>query len=65
MLFEYAVEPDALARWNPLWQALDQFGISHGRIISQFPKHWQRLVYDATINCPDHERKSIEVRLAN
>lgn len=63
MLFEYAVEPTALARWNPLWQALDQFGIAHGRLISQFPKKWQRLVYEATDKCPPMERKTLEVRL--
>lgn len=63
MLFEYAVEPDALARWNPLWQALDQFGIAQGRLISQFPKKWQSRVYEATANCPPVERAKLEVRL--
>ena len=63
MLFEYAVEPDALARWNPLWQALEQFGIAQGRMISQFPRDWRRRVYDATNSCQPVERKALEVRL--
>lgn len=63
MLHEYAVEPHALATWNPLWQALEQFGIAHGRMITQFPKKWQKMVYEATINCPAIERAKLEVRL--
>lgn len=63
MLYEFAVEPAALARWGPLWQALEQFGVSHGRLISKFPKNWEKTVYEATENCAPVERAALEVRL--
>jgi hypothetical protein len=61
---EFAVEPESLSRLNIVWQAMEQFGVAHGRLISEFPKGWLRQVYDATANCPPVERKSLEERLA-
>jgi len=46
MLHEFAVEPAALVGWNPIWMALEQFGVHHGRLISRFPKKWTRMVHD-------------------
>lgn len=64
MLYEYAVEPASLSRFNAIWQALEQFGVPSGRMIVAFPKKWLREVYSATSDCPDVERKALEERLA-
>lgn len=64
MIREFAVEPEALSRFNPVWQALEQFGVAHGRLISEYPKRWLRQVYEATAHCPHVERSKLEIRLA-
>jgi len=65
MLHEFAVDPQGLGRFGPMWILMDQFGVSKGRIICKFPGNWTRLVYDAicTSDCPDVEKKSIVNRL--
>lgn len=63
MLHEFAVEPKSLACWNPLWLALEQFGIHHGRMISRFPKRWERMVWDLLNQCPQKQRWMLEERL--
>ena len=63
MIHEFAIEPESLSELNLVWQALEQFGVAHGRMISDFPKGWQRQVYDATSKCLPVERKRLEVRL--
>jgi hypothetical protein len=44
MIHEYAIDPDALASFNEVWQALEQFGVSHGRVVVQCPKRWWGIV---------------------
>ena len=44
MIHEYAVDPEALASFNEIWQALEQFGVSHGRVLVQCPKKWWGIV---------------------
>ena len=49
MHFEYAVEPRAIASsWLTFRYVIEKFGFDKGRLISQFPKHWLREVYEAT-----------------
>src|ERR1700730_9513542 len=49
MHFEYAVEPRAIgSSWATFRYLIQQFGFDKGRLISQFPKHWFRDVYEAT-----------------
>ncbi len=62
MVHEYALEPDVLSTWDKFRYFMEQFGVEHGRLISQFPKKWKRYVIEA---CADTEinRKRIEVRL--
>jgi hypothetical protein len=49
MHFEYAVEPRAIgSSWATFRYLIEQFGFDKGRLISQFPKHWFRDVYDST-----------------
>lgn len=64
MIHEFAVEPATLSRLNQVWQAMEQFGVPHGRLISAFPKQWLRDVYEATKECPPVERTNLEIRLA-
>ncbi len=47
MIHEYALQPDALSTWTSFQIFFDQFGFSKGRVISKYPKHWKRLVYQA------------------
>ena len=47
MIHEYAIDPESLAEFNAVWQALEQCGISHGRVISSFPRRWQKEVQKA------------------
>lgn len=63
MIHEFAIEPEALSEFNFVWQALEQFGVEHGRMISEFPKGWRRQVYAATAKCRGIERSRLEVRL--
>ncbi len=44
MIHEYAVDPDALSSFNEIWQALEQFGVAHGRVLVQCPKRWWGIV---------------------
>ena len=47
MLFEYAVEPKAIgASWESFRYLIEKFGFDRGRLISRFPKTWERQVID-------------------
>lgn len=66
MLFEYAVEPKALASsWQNFRYLFEKFGYDTGRVISRFPKDWAKEVYRAAAVLPPSERKKIEVALAS
>lgn len=47
MIKEYAVEPQALNNWKDCRYILEKFGFANGRLISRFPKEWERMVYEA------------------
>ena len=60
MLYEYAVEPRAIgSSWQTFRYVIEKFGFDRGRLISQFPNTWFRLVYDATEAFPPMEKKRI------
>ena len=64
MLYEYAVEPQAIGSdWQTFRYLFEQFGFDRGRLISQFPKHWFRDVYSTTEGFSDVYRKRVEVAL--
>ena len=44
MLYEYAVEPEALGTWQSLRFFLDQFGVGTGRLLAKYPKGWEAMV---------------------
>jgi hypothetical protein len=60
MLFEYAVEPGVVGSgWQHCRYLMEKFGFDRGRLISQFPKPWLRMVYDASAHLPPIERARI------
>lgn len=65
MLVEYAVDPSVLGNWNDFRHLVSHFGQQHGRMISQFPKKWKALVYDAAAKNTEIDRKRIEESLKN
>jgi len=64
MLHEFALDPRVLNNWEAVRYFLDNFGISKGRLISRYPKKWEKMVYDSCYNCRDNEKKKIEERLS-
>ena len=65
MLHEYALDPSVLTNWQSFRYFFENFGVSQGRMISQYPKKWKRMVYEACAGCRDIERSRIEQRLAD
>jgi hypothetical protein len=48
MFFEYAVEPKAIGcSWNDFRYLIEKFGFDRGRLISRFPKKWEREVIES------------------
>ncbi|HIJ88889.1 MAG TPA: hypothetical protein HPP97_14620 [Desulfuromonadales bacterium] len=65
MLHEYALDPSVLTNWQSFRYFFENFGVPQGRMISQYPKKWKKLVYEACSGCRDIERSRIEQRLAD
>ena len=66
MIHEYAVDPSSLSSFNEIWQALEQFGVAHGRMLVQCPKKWWGIVKQnlemAESTLPPAEYKTLEER---
>lgn len=64
MLYEYAVEPQAIGTsWETFRYVIENFGFDKGRLISQFPTKWFREVYQATEGLLPIQKKRVEVAL--
>ena len=64
MLFpEYAVEPSFLSNLANYLLIANSFGYHHGRLISRYPRRWERLVYESTASCSPLDRSRIEIGL--
>ncbi|QEP41869.1 hypothetical protein D5085_01115 [Ectothiorhodospiraceae bacterium BW-2] len=63
MIKEYAIDPELLSNWQNFRYLTEQFGISKGKLIAEYPKRWRKLVYDALTHCKTMEKKRIEERL--
>ena len=46
MIKEFAVEPSVMADWNHFRVLWEDFGVAKGRLISRYPKTWNRDVYE-------------------
>lgn len=68
MLFEYAVEPQAIgSSWPTFLYLIEKFGFDRGRLISRLPGKWEKKVIQAAklAGVPDIRMASIVERLRN
>lgn len=68
MLFEYAVEPQAIgSSWQTFLYLIEKFGFDRGRLISRLPSKWEKKVIQAAkeAGVPDIRMASIVERLRN
>lgn len=68
MLFEYAVEPQAIgSSWQTFLYLIEKFGFDRGRLISRLPGKWEKKVIQAAkeAGVPDIRMASIVERLRN
>lgn len=64
MLYEYAVEPRAIASdWQTCRYLSEKFGFDRGRLLALYPKKWLRLAIEAATNLPDVQKKTVVERL--
>lgn len=63
MIHEYALEPELVATWTDriiCRYFKDSFELGQGRLVSRYPKHWNRLVRDASRGNNDLAQKRLE-----
>ncbi len=68
MLYEYAVEPQAIgSSWEAFRYLIEKFGPDRGRLVSRLPSKWERKVVQAAkeAGVPDIRMASIVERLRN
>lgn len=68
MLFEYAVEPQAIgSSWQNFLYLIEKFGFDRGRLISRLPGRWEKKVIQAAkeAGVPEIKMASIVNRLKN
>jgi hypothetical protein len=63
MIREYAVQPSLLGNWQDFRYFVEKFSVPQGRLISQFPKHWKRLVYESCALCSDIDKARITEKM--
>ena len=66
MIYEYALEPELVATWTnrkDYRYFMPSFGLGQGRIVSRYPKRWQRLVWNAPRANDDFSRMRLEALL--
>jgi hypothetical protein len=65
MLHEFAVEPALMGQWNEFHYLYEKFGVPQARMISEFPKKWRRMVYEAAEDFTERQRKILEEWMAD
>lgn len=65
MLYEYALDPWCLSEWETFIRLVEQFGIPYGRLISQFPKSWPKMVHETCRNFTFRQRQIMGDKLKN
>ena len=64
MLYEYAVEPHAIATdWPTCRYLSEKFGFNRGRLIVLYPKKWLMLAIRAAGDLPDVQKKTVVEKL--
>ena len=62
MIYEYALDPKVVATWgnkHDYRYFLEKFGLGQPRLVSRYPKKWQRLVWEAYDGQDDIEKTRI------
>jgi hypothetical protein len=62
MLYEFALEPSLLNGWQIFRYFMGKFGVDQGRLISRYPRRWEKMVLDA-LSCGPVEKARIEESL--
>ena len=64
MLYEYAVEPRAIAAdWQTCRYLSEKFGFDRGRLLALYPKKWLPLAIEAAVDLPDVQKKTVVEKL--
>ena len=64
MLYEYAVEPRAIAAdWQTCRYLSEKFGFDRGRLLALYPKKWLPLAIEAADDLPDLQKKTVVEKL--
>jgi hypothetical protein len=59
MLHAFAIDPDAVARWEPFRYLTEKVGAENGRLIARLPKRWEDAVLSACSACGPVEKHKI------
>lgn len=52
MIHEFALDPRILGRWETYDRLVNDCGVEHGRLISEFPNRWKKMVWEAVLSSP-------------
>lgn len=64
MLYEYALEPRAIAAdWDTCRYLSEKFGFDRGRLLALYPKKWLLLAIQSASDLPDKEKKTVVEKL--
>lgn len=63
MLREFAIEPTMLDRWDKYSRIVQDCGVEHGRLISDFPNQWRKMVWEAFIANEKRSARESELML--
>lgn len=64
MIYEYAVEPACLGEWSAFRYLIENFGVPQGRLISEFPGKWLKMVYISCGSFSFQQKQKLQVELA-
>jgi hypothetical protein len=63
MLQEFAIDPTMLGGWEQYSRVVQDCGVEHGRLISDFPNRWRKMVWEAFIANPSRTARESELML--
>jgi len=66
MIYEFALEPDLVARWHDRKEYLffdEKFGLRSRRIVSTYPKNWKKLVWEKFEASPAADDQNAKMRM--
>lgn len=59
MIKEFAIEPNVINNWRDCRYFLDQMGVCKGRVLSEYPENWKKLVFESLAGCKPKEKSRI------